>query len=126
MDPPDVVREVVRRFQTGKPVSDFFAAGYRVVGTPAPAMPTPLEDGADVRVATMRSEGLEAHVREITPGVDGRVLVQSVWVHHGTTRGGSAFLVHAVMTVRDGLLTETHYFPTRGEAERYAGIPERD
>lgn len=121
-DPPEVVREVVRRFQAGESVGALFAPDYQVVGTPAPTLPSPRRDDVDDRVATMRTEGLDAQVREIIPGVDGRVVVRSVWRHHDEGGGGSAFLVHAVMTAREGRLVETRYFATQGEAERYAGV----
>jgi len=122
MDPPDVVREVVRRFKAGEPVGALFSPGYEVVGTPAPGMPAPRHADADDRLAAMRTEGLDAQVRDIVPGDGGRVLVRSVWSHRGEAGGGSAFLVHAVMSVRDGLLVETRYFATEREAQRYAGI----
>lgn len=122
MDPVDVVLEVVRRFELGEAVGELFAPGYEIIGTPSPAMPLPRTADGDERAAAMRGGGLDAHVRGVVAGKDGRVLVRSVWTSRGPSGGGSAFLVHSVMTVRDERIVETRYLATQDEAERFAGI----
>lgn len=118
-DPVAVVREILRRWDAEESLRDLAADDYEAHGQPIPFQAVPGDDIDERRAAisgaaTMRFTG-------VTPGTDGRVLVEAVWSLKGT-QGGSAGLVWGVFQIRDGLLASVHYFHHERDARRQAGL----